>query len=60
MKTSFSKLGLERNYLYEIVATTYSIEGQNKIPNGSCMGIRFIDNAFLTITPHHTTITYEN
>jgi len=54
--------GLKRDYLYEILATTYSItDDETSIkPNTSCMGIRLIEGNKLQITPFYTTSTYKN
>lgn len=56
------KFGLKRNYLYEIIATSYSIieDGTAIKPNASCMGIRLIENNKLQIKPFYTTSTYRN
>ncbi|MFX1595110.1 MAG: DUF447 domain-containing protein [Promethearchaeota archaeon] len=55
-------LGLKKNYLYEIIATTYSIIKENNEikPNASCMGIRMIDKDQIEITPFYGTTTYKN
>ncbi|UCC18135.1 MAG: DUF447 family protein [Promethearchaeota archaeon] len=54
--------GLKNFYLYEIIATTYSlIDDETTIkPNASCMGIRIIDENQLEISPFYGTSTYEN
>ena len=54
--------GLKRDYLYEIIATSYSIVGDGTAikPNASCMGIRLIESNKLQITPFYTTSTYQN
>ena len=55
-------LGLKKDYLYEIIATTYSIiKESNEIkPNASCMGIRMIDEDQIQISPFYGTTTYKN
>jgi len=54
--------GLKNDYLYEIIATSYSIveDGTAIKPNASCMGIRLIENNKLQISPFYTTSTYQN
>jgi hypothetical protein len=53
---------LKIDYLYEILATTFSIRGRTRDiePNTSCMGIRFIDKNILNICPFPNTRTYKN
>ncbi|MFX1366027.1 MAG: DUF447 domain-containing protein [Promethearchaeota archaeon] len=54
--------GLRRNYLYEIITTTYSIDDKigNISPNASCMGIRLEENNKIIINPYPSTTTYKN
>jgi hypothetical protein len=54
--------GLKRDYLYEIIATTYSItdDGLAIKPNASCMGIKVIEGEQIQISPFYSTSTYEN
>ncbi|KKM99944.1 hypothetical protein LCGC14_1142800 [marine sediment metagenome] len=54
--------GLKVDYLYEILATTYSIDKKSKniVPNASCMGIRLLKNNQISIHPFPSTITYNN
>ncbi len=56
------EFGLKNDYLYEIIATSYSIveDGTAIKPNASCMGIRLIENNKLQISPFYTTSTYQN
>ncbi|MFW9936824.1 MAG: DUF447 domain-containing protein [Candidatus Thorarchaeota archaeon] len=60
MELNYHKLGLKKNYLYEVLATTYSIFEGNVIPNTACMGIRIIKDKVIKIRPYHNTKTYEN
>lgn len=48
--------------MYEVLATTFSISNnEEKIkPNTSCMGIRFIDDNILKISPYPNTTTFKN
>ena len=43
--------GLITDYLYEILATTYSIDSNSRqiSPNTSCMGIKLLNNNRLVI-----------
>jgi len=61
-KVSIREIGLRRNHLYEILATTVSKDETLKeiTPNTSCMGIRVIQDDILTIGPYPTTQTYKN
>ena len=54
--------GLNFGYLYEIIATTYSITEDDKEikPNASCMGIRVIEDNQIQISPFSNTLTYKN
>ena len=54
--------GLKKNYLYEVIATSYSItnDGTAIKPNASCMGIRLAENDRIQIKPFYTTSTYQN
>lgn len=54
--------GLKKDYLYEILASTYSIteNGKEIKPNTSCMGIRLTDDNQITISPYPSTYTYIN
>ncbi|MFX1237118.1 MAG: DUF447 domain-containing protein [Promethearchaeota archaeon] len=51
-------LGLKTNYLYEILATTFSKQG--KIPNTSAMGIRLISEDLMQMRPFQNTKTFQN
>ena len=54
--------GLKKDYLYEVIATSYSItdDGTAIKPNASCMGIRLVENDRIQIKPFYSTSTYEN
>jgi len=54
--------GLKKDYLYEIIATTYSItdDGLAIKPNASCMGIKVIEGEQIQISPFYSTATYKN
>ena len=60
MDVNFQELGLKKGYLYEILATTFSVKRNEIIPNTSCMGIRIRDNNEISIEPYHNTNTYKN
>ncbi|MFX0017863.1 MAG: DUF447 domain-containing protein [Promethearchaeota archaeon] len=60
MNGNIQELGLKKGYLYEILATTFSIKRNELIPNTSCMGIRIIDNNEISIEPYPNTNTYKN
>ncbi|MFX1274091.1 MAG: DUF447 domain-containing protein [Promethearchaeota archaeon] len=53
------EFGLKKNNLYEILATTFSKNG-NINPNTSCMGIRLIENNLIQISPYSNTKTFKN
>ena len=59
---NYQDFGLKEGYLYEIIATTYSISEINKEikPHASCMGIRLIEGGQIQISPYYSTITYKN
>ena len=54
--------GLKKDYLYEVISTSYSIinDGTAIKPNASCMGIKLVENNKIQITPFYTTSTYQN
>ncbi|MHA1985512.1 MAG: DUF447 domain-containing protein [Promethearchaeota archaeon] len=54
--------GLRKDYLYEVIATSYSItrDGSEIKPNASCMGIKLVENKRILIKPFYTTSTYQN
>ncbi len=54
--------GLRRNYLYETITTTYSIDDKlgSIFPNASCMGIRLEESNKIIINPYPSTTTYKN
>ncbi|MGB5911692.1 MAG: DUF447 domain-containing protein [Promethearchaeia archaeon] len=60
MDVNFQELGLKKGYLYEILATTFSIKRNELIPNTSCMGIRIRNNNEISIEPYPNTNTYKN
>ena len=59
---NYQDFGLKKEILYEIIATTYSIEEKTgKIgPNAACMGIRVLDNCEIAINHFPNTSTYKN
>ncbi len=59
-QTNPKSIGLKEDYLYEVLATTFSINNNNIIPNTACMGIRLIDNSSIKLRPYPNTSTYEN
>ncbi|MFX1301749.1 MAG: DUF447 domain-containing protein [Promethearchaeota archaeon] len=58
----YQDFGLKKDNLYEIIATTYSIneDGKEIKPNASCMGIRMIEGEHIQISPFYSTTTYKN
>ncbi|MFW9946762.1 MAG: DUF447 domain-containing protein [Candidatus Odinarchaeota archaeon] len=60
MDVNFQELGLKKGYLYEILATTFSIKRNELIPNTSCMGIRIRENNEISIKPYPNSNTYKN
>ncbi|MHA2287969.1 MAG: DUF447 domain-containing protein [Promethearchaeota archaeon] len=64
MSTNFqidiTSIGLQKNYLYEILATTFSFDNNLMVPNTASMGIRLIDEKSLKIWPYPNTTTYKN
>jgi len=56
------EFGLKVDYLYEVLATTYSTDEKSKkiVPNASCMGIRLLKNNLISIHPFPSTITSNN
>ncbi len=62
MTFNLKHFGLKRGYLYEIIATTYSItdDGLAIKPHAACMGIRVIEGEQIQISPFYSTTTYKN
>ena len=64
MSTNFqvdlTSIGLKRNYLYEVLATTYSLKNNKIVPNTAAMGIRLLENNTIKIWPFPNTTTYKN
>lgn len=64
MSTNFeidiTSLGLEKNYLYEVLATTFSFDNNLMVPNTASMGVRLVDKKTLKILPYPNTTTYKN
>lgn len=56
----FTAIGLEKNYLYEVLATTISIDKNLIVPNTACMGVRLVDKKLFKIWPYPNTTTYKN
>ena len=54
--------GLKKYYLYEVIATSFSIANDETAikPNASCMGIRLVENNRIQISPYFTSSTYQN
>jgi hypothetical protein len=59
-QTDFESLGLQKNYLYEILTTTFSLDNNQMVPNTASMGIRLVDNKSIKIWPYPNTTTYKN
>ncbi|MFX0042943.1 MAG: DUF447 domain-containing protein [Candidatus Hodarchaeota archaeon] len=62
MRVNYKDLGLNLNYLYEILATTFSVDKSKNeiIPNTACMGVRLINDTTIKITPYPDTKTCKN
>ncbi|MHA2121084.1 MAG: DUF447 domain-containing protein, partial [Promethearchaeota archaeon] len=54
--------GLKKDYLYEVITTSFSITNDETAikPNASCMGIRLVENNRIQISPYFTSSTYQN
>jgi len=59
-QVDLTSIGLKMNYLYEVLATTYSIKNKKIIPNTAAMGIRLLENNSIKIWPFPNTTTYKN
>lgn len=59
---NYRDFGLEKRNLYEILATTFSRSNKKDSikPNTACMGIRFIEDNILKISPYPETTTLKN
>jgi hypothetical protein len=52
--------GLEKNNLYEILASTISKRDEVEYPNTAAMGVRIIDDNKIRIKPYFSSMTYKN
>jgi len=59
-QVDLTSLGLKLNYLYEVLATTYSIKNNKLFSNTAAMGIRLFENNTIKIWPFPNTTTYKN
>ena len=59
-QVDLTSIGLKRNYLYEVLATTYSLKNNKIVPNTAAMGIRLLENNTIKIWPFPNTTTYKN
>jgi len=59
-QVDLTSIGLKINYLYEVLATTYSLENHKLVPNTAAMGIRLLENNTIKILPFPNTTTYKN
>ncbi len=59
-QVDLTSIGLEMNYLYEVLATTYSIKNTKIVSNTAAMGIRLLENNTIKIWPFPNTTTYKN
>ena len=60
MKINYKDIGLHKNYLYEVLVTTFVTDKDITIPNAASMGIRLIDDNIIKMTPYPNTTTYKN
>lgn len=60
MKINYKEVGLQQNFLYEVLASTFSRDKDNIIPNTASMGIRLIEDDIIKITPYPNTTTFKN
>ncbi len=62
MKFNPGQFGLKKSYLYEVLATTFSIHEETNriIPNTSCMGIRLHEGNLIQMKPYPSSQTFKN
>ncbi|MHA1845572.1 MAG: DUF447 domain-containing protein [Promethearchaeota archaeon] len=62
MKFNPGQFGLIETYLYEVLATTFSIHEETNriIPNTSCMGIRLHEGNLIQMRPYPSSQTFKN
>ena len=56
----FASIGMKKDYLYEVLVTTFSIHENLIVPNTASMGIRLVDKKIIKIWPYPNTSTYKN
>ncbi len=59
-QVDLTSIGLKINYLYEVLATTYSIKNNKLVPNTAAMGIKLLESNTIKIIPFPNTTTYKN
>ena len=59
-QVDLTSIGLKINYLYEVLATTYSLKNNKLVPNTAAMGIRLLEDNTIKIWPFPNTTTYKN
>lgn len=60
MEINYQDIGLIKNQLYEVLATTFTFKDNEIIPNTSCMGVRLIGDRVIQMTPYPLTKTLKN
>jgi hypothetical protein len=60
MEINYQDIGLIKNHLYEVLATTFTVIDSEIIPNTSCMGVRLTDDKIIQMTPYPLTKTLKN
>jgi len=55
-----TSIGFKKNYLYEILATTFSMDRNLIVPNTASMGVRLVEKKSMKIWPYPNTKTYKN
>ncbi len=60
MNINYQDIGLIKNHLYEVLATTFTIINNEIIPNTSCMGVRVTADGIFQMKPYPLKKTLKN
>jgi len=61
MNLDYKTIGLEESLLYEVLATSISINNSSQsTPNTACMGIRLLKDRLISMKPYPITRTFQN
>lgn len=60
MEINYQDIGLHKDYLYEVLVTTFSGKQEDLTPNTASMGIRLLKGDIIKVIPFPNTNTFKN